>query len=72
MNNLKSKVLNAGLLFYCLILTLACSMERKHEGRPSVVVHPEWSKNAVIYEVNIRQYTPQGSFKAFEQHLPRL
>ena len=47
-------------------------MERKHEGRPSAVVHPEWSKNAVIYEVNIRQYTPEGTFAAFEKHLPRL
>jgi cyclomaltodextrinase / maltogenic alpha-amylase / neopullulanase len=34
--------------------------------------HPEWSKNATIYEVNIRQYTPEGTFKAFESHLPRL
>lgn len=34
--------------------------------------HPEWSKNTTIYEVNIRQYTPQGTFKAFESHLPRL
>lgn len=70
--HLRSKVLNAGLLFYCLILTLACTMERKHEGRPSAVVHPEWSKNAVIYEVNIRQYTPEGTFATFEKHLPRL
>ncbi|MFC2133946.1 alpha-amylase family glycosyl hydrolase [Bacteroidota bacterium] len=36
------------------------------------VVHTDWSKNATIYEVNIRQYTPEGTFKAFEQHLPRL
>lgn len=34
--------------------------------------HPEWSKNATIYEVNIRQYTPEGTFKAFAEHLPRL
>lgn len=34
--------------------------------------HPEWSKNATIYEVNIRQYTPEGTFKAFEAHMPRL
>jgi cyclomaltodextrinase / maltogenic alpha-amylase / neopullulanase len=34
--------------------------------------HPEWSKNATIYEVNIRQYTPEGTFAAFERHLPRL
>jgi glycosidase len=33
---------------------------------------PEWSKNATIYEVNIRQFTPEGTFKAFQSHLPRL
>lgn len=36
---------------------------------PSVV---PWAKDAVIYEVNIRQYTPEGTFNAFAQHLPRL
>ena len=34
--------------------------------------HPEWSKNATIYEVNVRQFTPEGTFKAFEPHLQRL
>ena len=34
--------------------------------------HPEWSKAAVIYEVNVRQYTPQGTFAALQTHLPRL
>ncbi len=33
---------------------------------------PDWAKNASIYEVNIRQYTKEGTFKAFEAHLPRL
>lgn len=33
---------------------------------------PAWAKNANIYEVNIRQYTPEGTFKAFQRHLPRL
>jgi alpha-amylase len=36
------------------------------------VAHPEWSKNSVIYEVNIRQYTPQGTFAAFAKELPRI
>ena len=26
-----------------------------------------WSRNASIYEVNIRQYTPQGTFNAFDR-----
>ncbi|OYU37004.1 alpha-amylase family glycosyl hydrolase [Novosphingobium sp. PASSN1] len=38
----------------------------------SAVKHPDWSQRATIYEVNIRQYTPEGTFRAFEQHLPRL
>ena len=28
--------------------------------------------NAVIYEVNLRQYTKEGTFTAFQEHLPRL
>jgi glycosidase len=31
-----------------------------------------WANSASIYEVNIRQYTTEGTFKAFEQHIPRL
>jgi glycosidase len=31
-----------------------------------------WSSNVSIYEVNIRQYTQEGSFEAFRPHLKRL
>ena len=31
-----------------------------------------WANSASIYEVNIRQYTAEGTFKAFEKHLPRI
>jgi glycosidase len=34
--------------------------------------HPEWVKDAIIYEVNVRQFTKEGTFKAFQEHLPRL
>jgi len=40
----------------------------KHKENTS----PEWSKNLTIYEVNLRQYTPQGTLRAFREHLPRL
>lgn len=33
---------------------------------------PEWARNQVVYEVNVRQYTPGGTIKEFRQHLPRL
>lgn len=39
---------------------------------PVRLTHPEWSKNAVIYQINTRQFTPEGTFKAAEAHLPRL
>ncbi len=31
-----------------------------------------WINQANLYEVNIRQYTPEGTFKAFGKHLQRL
>ncbi|RYG03082.1 MAG: 1,4-alpha-glucan branching protein [Chitinophagaceae bacterium] len=31
-----------------------------------------WAKGTNIYEVNVRQYTPSGTLKAFAEHLPRL
>lgn len=33
---------------------------------------PNWVNDSVIYEVNIRQYTEEGTFDAFRTHLPRL
>lgn len=32
----------------------------------------EWFNDAVIYEVNLRQYTEEGTIEAFREHLPRL
>jgi alpha-amylase len=34
--------------------------------------HPAWIEQGNIYEVNVRQYTPEGTFRAFEKHLQRL
>jgi len=41
-------------------------------AEPTKVNHAEWTKDANIYEVNLRQFTKEGTFKAFEAHLPRL
>ena len=32
----------------------------------------DWAKGSNIYEVNIRQYSEEGTFAAFSKHLPRL
>jgi alpha-amylase len=34
--------------------------------------HPSWIMQGNIYEVNVRQYTPEGTFQAFAKHLDRL
>jgi glycosidase len=33
---------------------------------------PKWVANATIYEVNVRQFSKEGTFKALEAQLPRL
>jgi len=45
----------------------------RYQPKPYVELkHADWTKNATLYEVNVRQYTEEGSFKSFESHLPRL
>jgi glycosidase len=34
--------------------------------------HTDWTYNKAIYEVNIRQFTSEGTFNAFAEHLDRL
>lgn len=55
----------------CLVLlasVMQWAMAQKGKSLPA----PDWAQNAVIYEVNIRQFTPEGTFNAFASHLPRL
>ena len=35
-------------------------------------IHPEWSYSAVLYEMNIRQLTPEGTLRAAEEKLEFL
>ena len=36
------------------------------------IAHPDWTKTAAIYEMNVRQMTEEGTFAAAQEHLPRL
>ena len=36
------------------------------------IQHPEWARDAAIYELNTRQFTPEGTFAAAAAQLPRL
>ena len=65
----------AGFLLVAVLAFFGCKSKTPvTETRPFVseVVHPDWTKDAVLYEVNTRQFTPEGTFKAIEAHLPRL
>ena len=58
------------ILTVLTISLFACNSAKEatiEEASPS-----EWVQNATIYEVNIRQYTPEGTFAAFEAKLPQL
>ncbi|MBN2175572.1 MAG: hypothetical protein JW731_15695, partial [Bacteroidales bacterium] len=61
----KNQIVSGSLLFLAGVILYSCvnqvAEEKKEDKRPvSKVVHPDWSKNSNIYEVNIRQYTPEG------------
>jgi glycosidase len=36
------------------------------------IEHPEWSHDAVLYQINLRQFTDEGSIAAAQAELPRL
>jgi glycosidase len=55
----------------CLPLIL-CSCKTNQAENALSARYPDWAKNAVIYEVNTRQFSPEGTFKAFETSLPRI
>ena len=49
------------------------SMDKRFDTGPFVrLTHPEWSRTAAIYQLNTRQFTPEGTFRAAQEQLPRL
>jgi glycosidase len=74
MRKLKSPL----LLITIVLVFMACQTAPKNTGQStgsdtlSLAPIAEWLPDAVIYEVNVRQYTTEGTFEAFAQHLPRL
>jgi glycosidase len=64
------KKLSARLL--SLAVFTLCTAAIGPAAAESPVVHAPWTRSAVIYEVNLRQYTQEGSIAAFAKSLPRL
>ncbi|MDP4265690.1 MAG: alpha-amylase family glycosyl hydrolase [Bacteroidota bacterium] len=66
------------ILFLYAILFSSCKLmpkeaeKKKETGEKFIDGHPAWIMQGNIYEVNVRQYTPEGTLKAFEKNLDRL
>jgi len=41
-------------------------------GKPASTYQPTWIKNAVLYEVNVRQFSQAGNFAGVTAQIPRL
>ncbi len=72
------KLIGIGLV---ALLVAACqpTIEQQSKGaalstiEPYVKLsHPEWTKDAVIYQLNTRQFSEEGTFQAAMAQLPRL
>ena len=69
------------LLVFALLPALACpaaaprgaAAPDPYQPVPYVrLKHPEWTKNATIYQINVRQFSEEGTFRAVEKQLPRI
>ena len=67
-NSTLSLILMASLFMSCQNSPKAKTVSEEAKAEKPL----EWSRNANIYEVNIRQYTPEGTLNAFAKHMPRL
>ncbi|MDE6267454.1 MAG: alpha-amylase [Muribaculaceae bacterium] len=73
-------IIGAAALLGCGILS-SCKSKKAEVETPATAAdstlvtslhQPEWSRNAVIYEVNWRQSTPSGTIKEYMPQLDRL
>ncbi|MBI9072882.1 MAG: alpha-amylase [Melioribacteraceae bacterium] len=60
------------IIVFAVLIGCQSSATKQVEIPVSNVKHPDWTKNATIYEANIRQYTEAGTFNAFAEELPKL
>lgn len=56
-----------------LLAASGAGAEGPYEPRPYVEFeNAPWTHDAVIYQINTRQFTREGTFRAAQEHLPRL
>ena len=66
------KILIIAILIAINFVQLESQKNYKYGTEMNTIKHPEWSYNQSIYEVNLRQFSKNGTFQEFEEHLPHL
>lgn len=72
---MKENILKIILLFIGLAaLAAACKPKPAAVVEPlkSTVRHAEWTRNMVLYEINVRQFSQEGTFAGVDKALPQL
>jgi glycosidase len=63
-------------VFIAILLIVSCQSEKKSTTdttqKTKALVSGKMMESAIIYEANIRQYSPEGSFAAFAKDIPML
>ena len=77
MKKSKIRLFSPAIIMMAIVLLATCTTNQTkntndNKKKEMEVLNMDRAKNANIYEVNIRQYTDEGTLKAFQQHLPRL
>ncbi len=73
---MKTKIFSISIFAISVFLFSCGNKHDANNQKPTISLtnykYPDRIKTSNIYEVNIRQYTAEGTFKAFETHIPRL
>ena len=72
MKKIKNQLFSPTVILMVVALIMSWNTNQAQNSKNMKSIHVDWSKNANIYEVNLRQFTDEGTIKAFEKHLPRL
>ena len=72
---MKEPILKLAILVIGIaMLMMACQPKELQVENPlkSSVTPAEWTRNIVLYEVNVRQFSDEGTFAGVTEALPRL
>ncbi|MCO6174271.1 alpha-amylase family glycosyl hydrolase [Flavobacterium sp. NRK F10] len=64
------------LSVFAILILMSCKKEKSAEIQPEEpkleAINETTADNAVIYEANIRQYSPEGTFNEFTKDIPKV